>query len=181
MSILVRDATAVSIKAPGDLNGYTDLSFVRRVCRIRASDITSFYLRYFQDAFQAHHKACGSTDYYFIQKAFKRGGMQISSLPPSLGNSAPMNMDEYASRSAPPTYVFFTLPGLRAVHIRMARQHNRLPADSYRIATCRLVVFCYITNKETNKSVLSRVLIMPFSALRFHVFVCSVLAVHGRL
>lgn len=107
MSILVRNATAISIKAPGDLNGYTDLSFVRRVCRIRASDITSFYLRYFQDAFQAHHKACGSTDYYFIQKAFKRGGMQISSLPPSLGNSAPINMDEYASRSAPPTYIFY--------------------------------------------------------------------------
>lgn len=179
MSILVRDATAISIKAPGDLNGYTDLSFVRRVCRIRASDITSFYLRYFQDAFQAHHKACGSTDYYFIQNAFKRGGMQISSLPPSLGNSAPMNMDEYASRSAPPTYVFY-FPWF-AVHIRMARQRNRLPADSYRIATCRLVVFCYITNKETIKSILSPFLIMPFSALRFHVFVCSVLAVHGRL
>lgn len=81
MPVIVRDATAITIKASGDFNGYTDLSFVRRVSRMRASDITSFHLRYFKDAFQAHHKACGSTDYYFIQKAFKRGGMQISSLP----------------------------------------------------------------------------------------------------
>lgn len=88
-------------------------------------------------------------------------------------------MSMQVDQPRPPT--FFTFPGLRAVHIRMARQRNRLPADSYRIATCRLVVFCYITNKETIKSILSPFLIMPFSALRFHVFVCSVLAVHGRL
>lgn len=90
---VVRDATTVTIKAAGDLNGYTDLNFVRRVCRIRPGDITSSCLRYFQDAFQAHHKACGSTDYYFIPKAFKRGGMQISSLPPSL--SGKFCLDEY--------------------------------------------------------------------------------------
>lgn len=56
----------------------------------------------------------------------------------------------------------------------MARQHNRLPADSDRMATRWLVVFCYRTNKETNKSILSRFSVMPLAALRSHVFVCSV-------